>query len=603
MKKRTRLMQRNVRTVLILVDGKSTVADLISKTGNPQLTEYALGELVNGGYIEPRASLDSGDAKSAHASEEIIAAQAVERHETTMPAQALVSEPVVVAVPIETLPVPDETANAAMREDSPASNPGDELHRPVDASTDEALIFPDDAPDESTYPADTPTAIKDDFQPALVERIKELMSGRDRQEEALPAEPKSFRQTQTTSWLKILVGALVGALAIAFLGVIFFPYDRYLPEVERAFSQVSERPVKVGSMHVDFFPRPGLLLDSVRMGTGENEIRIAEVRLQPVVGTLFSSKIFFRQAVLTGVALPLERIVDLPGVFKAMARPTARAGVEQLSMAKADLSFGGLGLADLEGEARLSDNGSLQSLSMRTSDRSLSIEVKPKANGLGIVLDGLGWRPYQGSPYFFDSVNLTGSYQDGQFTIASMELHIFDGVVSGVGVLRADKRPSVVGEISFERINASRFGTALGIGQQFTGDTSGTLRYFATADSWRSIFSRIEGSGELMMRRGSVRGVDLVEAVRRVSKTSVQGGSTSFETLAGKMKLTPESYQFTGLVLSSGLMKSTGYFEVSKDLSVRSRIELQMQGSVNQTRVPISISGPLQSPIVKVGKS
>ena len=58
MKKRTRVMQRNVRMVLILVDGKSTVADLCLKTGNPQLTEYALGELERGGFVEPRIVQD-----------------------------------------------------------------------------------------------------------------------------------------------------------------------------------------------------------------------------------------------------------------------------------------------------------------------------------------------------------------------------------------------------------------------------------------------------------------------------------------------------------------------------------------------------------------
>ena len=48
---RTRVIQRNVRMVLILVDGQSTVADLTRKTGNPQLTENALAELEKGGFI------------------------------------------------------------------------------------------------------------------------------------------------------------------------------------------------------------------------------------------------------------------------------------------------------------------------------------------------------------------------------------------------------------------------------------------------------------------------------------------------------------------------------------------------------------------------
>ena len=49
---RTRVIQRNVRMVLILVDGQSSVSDLCRKTGNPQLTENALSELEKGGFIE-----------------------------------------------------------------------------------------------------------------------------------------------------------------------------------------------------------------------------------------------------------------------------------------------------------------------------------------------------------------------------------------------------------------------------------------------------------------------------------------------------------------------------------------------------------------------
>jgi hypothetical protein len=244
-----------------------------------------------------------------------------------------------------------------------------------------------------------------------------------------------------------------------------------------------------------------------------------------------------------------------------------------------------------------------QFLSLRSPDRSLNLKATPMAQGFGVVLEGFGWRPSKGSHYLFDSINLTGAYKNGEFTISDMELYVFDGVVRGGALLRSETNPSIVGEVSFERINATRFGSALGIGEQFTGETAGKIRFSATADSWASIFSAIEANGEFTMHRGSVRGVDLAEAVRRVSKASVQGGLTLFESLTGRIKLSPTKYQFTGLVLKSGLMQSVGYIDVSKGLEISGMIELQMQGTVNQTRVPLSISGPLGTPIVKVGRS
>ena len=53
MRQRKRLMQRNLRMVLILVDGVSPVSELAKKTGDAQLTASALGELLQGGFIEP----------------------------------------------------------------------------------------------------------------------------------------------------------------------------------------------------------------------------------------------------------------------------------------------------------------------------------------------------------------------------------------------------------------------------------------------------------------------------------------------------------------------------------------------------------------------
>jgi hypothetical protein len=232
----------------------------------------------------------------------------------------------------------------------------------------------------------------------------------------------------------------------------------------------------------------------------------------------------------------------------------------------------------------------------------LKLELKPVAQGLDVSLDALGWSPSLNSLYLFDSASVQGRLEGGAFTISKMELRIFDGLLNGVAILRADKKPGVTGELVFERVNAARFGAALGLGQQFSGEATGKILYSSTSDSWATIFSAIEADGEFTMRRGAIRGIDLTEAVRRGSGTPVQGGETRFEQLSGRIRLMPTGYQFPGLILNSGLMQSTGTVEVSKDLKLSGKMELQMHGSVNQTRVPISISGSLKTPAVQSGR-
>ena len=71
MHQRTRVIRRSVRNVLILVDGHSTVADISHKTGNSQLTEYALLELERDGFVEIHIDEDSIWAESQQVAQEI----------------------------------------------------------------------------------------------------------------------------------------------------------------------------------------------------------------------------------------------------------------------------------------------------------------------------------------------------------------------------------------------------------------------------------------------------------------------------------------------------------------------------------------------------
>ena len=86
-----------------------------------------------------------------------------------------------------------------------------------------------------------------------------------------------------------------------------------------------------------------------------------------------------------------------------------------------------------------------------------------------------------------------------------------------------------------------------------------------------------------------------------MSRGPVQGGVTQFEQLSGTIKVTDSGYQISGISINSGLMQSSGSAEVSKDLKLKGRMELQMRGTANQMRVPVSLGGTLMVPEVRAG--
>ncbi len=595
MHQRTRVMQRNVRMVLILVDGQSTVADLSLKTGNPQLTESALRELEKGGFIELQIGQDSLWEESKKVAQEIRAAAVDKALQFTSPKARQEPSMVEPSVSMQSI------FQAPLRSDLPMSQFSISPAFSESVSVDPASPGRDRA--ETKYPFPTKAPSPNEAESSLAARIKSFFRGAmEKGDKVTSIKPIRRGKRNSMGWPAIVGLGVFATFGLTFLLVYFFPYDSYLPEVEAVIAEATGRPVKVGSMRVDIYPKPGLLLGDVRFGQSTDELSIAEIRLQPSISTLIGSKKVFREVVLSGVQVQAEQVVGLPSVFQAMSKPESRVSIERISFEKTRASFGGLGISDMEGETKLSAPGVLESLVLRTPDRSLTLQMKPLAQGLDFLLEGFGWRPSQTSSFLFDSVNLKGSIDNGALTISSLELRLFDGLIQGVAILRANNTPSLSGDVVFERVNSTRFGNAIGIGQQFVGEVNGKMRFSAIADSWANIFSEIGADGEFTMNRGSIHGVDLTEAVRRVSGAPVQGGSTLFEQLSGKIRLTPTSYQFPGLVLNSGLMQSTGRIEVSKDLKVSGRMDLQMRGSVNQMRVPVTISGPLKAPDVQVGK-
>jgi hypothetical protein len=599
MRQRTRVVQRNMRMVLILVDGNATVADLSTKTGNVQLVENALRELEQSGFIEPRIEQDSVWEQSKKVAQEIKAAAigytsqrdnsdskgGAPRIEPLMPPASGLARPMMVdSMQSQFSVAPEHSINL------------------TSVGNFSSFSVADMAETAKAPPQQEPVK-----KPVLLDRLKAYFADRKSKavdEDSLSKPIRRGGNDRYISWpIKVVFGVL-GLLALVFLTAFLFPFNNYLPDVEAVLAQASGQPAKVGEMRVSFYPKPGLMVNNVRIGNAgdSREIRIAEIRLLPVLGTMLSSRKQFREAALSGVTLPAEALAGLSGFFDPAAKHSAKVSVERVILEKTDVSFRGLGFTELNGEIKLTPDGRFQAVSMYSRDRTLRFEATPASKGINIELEAFAWRPSQASRLLVDSAFVRGGLEGNELSFSKLELRVFDGLVQGVALLRAEPQPGVVGEISFERINAKRLGEYLGIGPQFEGETAGKVSFSATANAWPAIFPSINIDGTFSARRGSIGAIDLAEVVRRASTGPMQGGSTRFEQLSGTLGVTPSSYRFSNLLLTSGLMQSSGQLEVSKDLQLAGSIEVQMSGTVNKLRMPVLISGPLAAPLLQVGK-
>ena len=599
MQQRTRVMQRNVRMVLILVDGHSSVADLCLKTGNDQLTENALGELEKGGFIQVRVEQDSLWAESKKVAKEI-------RAKTIDKARQL---------------------SSGKKEGIPPAHESLDLEGPM--SVHSAFQIPVKTPDSyneqmsqfsiapqqnevrlepkikalAKDPLPTRGGVKREEKPEASFMAK-LFSGFPNAQESKEDKPlkRGRASRKSISWLVYVFFGLLGTLAFLSLTIIAFPFSSFRPEIESFVTAASGQETKISGVQVKVFPVSGLVLEDVRIGSGRNQITIKEMRFLPEISSVFEQKKKIKSLVLSGVALSPDSFLRLPTIFDALMQPSSRVQVQQFRFEKTDLSFASLTLPAMDGEVRLTEANRLKSVLWRSSDRSLSIDTVPAPTGFEFSLEGYAWRPVAGSPFVFDSLTLKGKAETSVVTFSSMDLRIFDGVIQGVALLQEEQTPRLSAEISFERINSARFFAALGVGQLLSGELAGKLALSSKAESWEGLLASIAAQGDFIARRGAIRGIDLAEAVRRVSATPVQGGGTQFEQFSGKIMLKPGTLQLHDLFINSGLMQSSGTLEINKNESVSGKMDIQMRGSVNQNRIPVLISGQLKAPSVQIGK-
>lgn len=602
MMQRTLLVQRNLRMVLILVDGNATVAELCDKTGNTPATQNALLELERKGFIEPRVDKNSvwrhgkDSARTTSASH----AQIVSEFSTFGEKAPLASSKSPASDSREgrrSSPPPESTRGRQSRSpDSLALQPlpsgpppGGGLLADDASAAVPTLVTEPSAESEATAPS-----------PSLLHRLTAL-AGRGTAIDQTEVKPirRGGRRRVLTWPMRLLLGVLLLPAAL-FLAALLFPYAHYLPAIEASLAQRTGQEAAVGDMRVVFYPRPALLLDRVRLGDGADQIAIGEIRLQPALAKLLLARLLFDEVELSDIRLTAELLPNLSQMLAATARTAGESDVPRVTLSKVEFSFAGLSLGELSGGCELSADGLLTAVSLHSPERKLEVTLQPTARGARIQLEGIAWRPLPGSSIFLDSLSVKGEIEGPRFAIDSLDLRIFGGRVRGTAVLHASPQAAIAGEITYERIEAHKLGETLGVGNQFDGEGKGNLRFSATSPDWPAMLSATQGGGDFTLHRGKLGGIDLAEALRRASPTPVTlGGSTRFEDLSGTISLTPHASRFSHLVLNAGLLQASGQIEVDRDLQLRGRMEVTLRGAAGRAVRPILISGPVKAPLTQ----
>lgn len=523
MTQRTRVVQRSQRMVLVLVDGKTRVAELSAKIGDARLVETALKELEAGGFIalsgESQKEAPQPDNRPA-----MVTPSQLSQFSTfgPKPARATVS-------------------------------PSAETVMPSNFSTFGRPL----PPRAGTAPA----------EPGAGRQHKA-----DREAEERPPARRVLP-------IGRIIGAFLGLGILAVAGgALFYPYGNHRPELEASLSRQLGVPVRVDEVAPRFLPAPALELSRVRLGQ-EGEGQFDSVLL-PGLWTHVRGKGLERNEVIRiqGGRLSVEALSRW--LMQPDTSGPLKVGVRQL-----ELQVAGSPLGALSGEILRGTDGRLQLASFHTDDRGLRLELKPRGQDLEVQLEASAWRPWPGFPLTFSHAMAQGVLQGASVRLEAVDLRFLDGRYEGDLRIDWGATPGVAGSGSLHHLNSAGLAALWGRHASISGGLSGNLRFRAEGRDPEQLMASLEAEGDWRIERGEIRGVDLANAIRLGRGQVARGGSTRFERLSAHLRLSPTGLQLSHLLLEAGLMQAQGQVEVDGAGLFQGRlgVDLSRSGSAART--------------------
>lgn len=543
-RQRTRVVQRNLRMVLVQVDGKLSVDELSTKIGNAQLVQDALRELEEGGFIAPTLEAVSVWEESKRQAQKVEQVSALSQF-STFGLRSLAGE---------SMPV-----------DSAASN-FSSFGKPI-----------------------LPAAKRQDLQqPVIADNALSATSP----PESVPAR----RQKSPLRWL--MLGAS-GVFLASVLLILFYPYQGLKPGIEAAASRLLQAPVRIGEVGLSLWPRPVLTLANLRIGESD-QASIEQIRIASPLSLLSGRAHVLPEIGVLGVIISADRLVALP-FFNASAQARDGLKLRQVRIDQMAVTARDLSMHNLSGQILFRSDGLFEKASFEDVDRSIRLLATPSEQGILLDIEGSGWRP-PGGGMAFDALQAKGLLQQGKLLIRDLDSSFLGGVIKGNWLLDWRSGLTMAGDAGLSRIDCRRLSAALVPALKLEGELGGSLRFRSTGRDWQSLWGNVEATLDADITRGILNGVDLGEVARRGPGAIIRSGSTKFDRLRANLTITPRQVSGRDIQMNAGMVTASGQFVAAAERPVDASLVVVMQTSVSTIRTPVRVSGELSGLSAVAGK-
>lgn len=541
----TRVVQRNLRMVLVQVDGKLSVGELSAKIGNQRLVESALNDLREGGFIAPKQG------------------------------GVLVREP-----SMPPLPALDRVS-AISQFSTFGSRPPQEAN---------PVVPPRMASQFSTFGKPILPASGQPGQAAAALPRRRERAPRDMPEPGVVSFP-----------LRWLLGVPLGLILLLLLLVLLYPYNKLKPDIEAASSRLLQTPVHIGDVTLALWPRPAMVLTAVRIGESQ-DATIEELRIASPWSLLGSGHRPLSGVDALGASVPADFLVTSP-LFQASPRLDDNGpAIRLLRFERLKISARDLALHDLSGEVAFGSDGRVERAAFQNIELGIRLQATPTAAGILLNIEGFGWKPL-GANLAFGSLQAKGLLQKGKLVIQSLDTTFLNGILTGSWLLDwSGNGLLMAGDGTLLRLDCRKLSAALSPVLKLEGELAGALRLRASGHDWDSLWGNVEASLDADITHGILHGVDLGEVVRSGAGFVARSGTTKFDRLRTVLSISPQQVRGRDIQMTAGMVTASGQFVVGRQHALDANLLVTMQTSVSTVRTPVHLTGTLPEMSAVAGK-
>lgn len=539
-----RISQRNLRSVLIMINGQASVAEIIDRFGDPLVVEGLIAELEHRGLVEP---LDAA-------------------------AQARDVAPAVASTPVAAAEVLDDWA---------ASGPGPiTVTPPVDAGSAPGSggVFSLPIPDHHRAGKVSP----------------------------LPEKSHRRKREWTVEWPRIMfpritfgriLALLLLALLIAATYLWMRSFDGERRQLEAVLSEWTGHTVQISGLGLELSPYPALVARRVIIGAPERG-SIEQIRFVPSPGALLGGTVDFARIEVVRPRIT-TRLLEALAVLPEGRRPPW--GERRIRLRDASVVVAGMDVPGWNGEAGMVSPRGGMLVSLR-QDAGRTVEFRSRENAWDVQATVFGWKPAEGSVLRFDLLEVAGTLNGADLKLAKVTGRMNDAPIAGTAAVDTETG-SIDARFTLTRLAAGDLRGGTGFPLLKSGDFSGEFNYRGNVRTLLMHGQDLTLSGRVDVRQGELA-LDLVQAVRSAVPRPVRGGSTRFDRLTAQMAYdgTSRTLRVEGIAVDSGLVSARGRLTATgSEQALEGLLGVALEGSATAVRSGVKVGGSLADPILTPG--